>query len=130
MSLRIQFATGLGQRLQEERKRLGLTQVQLADLLGVSRRTILNHETEVHPVPLEILNRLDQIGADCFYLLYGRRFAELSIPLDTKLLERVLDQAKAQHLDQNGKKISHSRLAEFIAKTYGTFAGREEKPAH
>lgn len=104
-SSRIQFASGLGQRLRDERKRLGLTQVQLADHLGVSRRTIVNHESEFFPVPLEVLNQLDQLGADCFYLLYGRRFAELSVHLDTKLLERVLDQAKAQYLDQNGKKI-------------------------
>lgn len=124
-SSRIQFASGLGQRLRDERKRLGLTQVQLADHLGVSRRTILNHESEVFPVPLEVLNQLDQLGADCFYLLYGRRFAEFSVPLDKDLLERILGQAKVQCLDQSGKKLSHSRFAEFIAETYSTLAGRK-----
>lgn len=127
MSLRIQFAPGLGQRLRKERKRLGLTQVQLADHLGVSRRTILNHESESFPVPLEVLNQLDQLGADCFYLLYGRRFAEFSVPLDKDLLERILGQAKVQCLDQSGKKLSRGHCAELIANAYAVFAAKESK---
>lgn len=93
-SSRIQFASGLGQRLRDERKRLGFTQEQLADQLGVARRTVFNHETDFHPVTVEVLNKLDELGADCFYILFGRRFLEFSVPLDAALLERVLDQEK------------------------------------
>lgn len=68
---RFQFSPGVGQRYREERKRLKLTQVQLATKLGISRRTIINHETEIFPVSLDILIKLDGLGADCFYILFG-----------------------------------------------------------
>ncbi len=118
----IQFAPGLGQRLREERERLGFTQEQLADHLDVSRRTIVNHETEFHPVPLEVLNQLDQLGADCFYLLYGRRCAEFSVPLDTALLEQILDWADVLCRDRKGKPFAHHHIAEFIAEAYAYLA--------
>ncbi len=126
-SSRIQFASGLGQRLRDERKRLGFTQEQLADQLGVARRTVFNHETDFHPVTVEVLNKLDELGADCFYILFGRRFLEFSVPLDAALLERVLDQEKILCRDQNGKKLSLGHCAELIVIAYAVLAAKESK---
>lgn len=124
---RIKFAPGIGLRLREERKRMGLSQEQLAGLLRVSRRTVINHETEIHPVPLEVLKQFDQLGGDCFYLLYGSRFAEPSVSLNTALLESVLDQTKILCRDQNGKKLSLGHCAELIANAYAVLAAKESK---
>lgn len=117
------FVPGLGLRLREERERLGFTQEQLAEQLVVARRTVINHETEFHPVTMEVMNKLDKLGADCFYILFGRRFLEFSVPLDPALLEKVLGWADVLCRDRKGQPFSQRHIARFIAEAYAYLAG-------
>lgn len=117
------FVPGLGLRLREERERLGFTQEQLAEQLGVARRTVVNHETEFHPVTVEVLNKLDELGADCFYILFGRRFLEFSVPMDPALLEKVLGWADVLCRDRKGRPFSQGHIARFVAEAYAYLAG-------
>lgn len=119
----VQFAPDLGQRFREERERLGFTQEQLAVRLGITRRTILNHESEAYSVPLDVLNKLEELGADCFYILFGRRFLEFSVPLDPALLEIVLGWADVLCRDRKGRPFSQGHIAKFIAEAYAYLAG-------
>ncbi len=55
-------------RFRDERKRLGLTQQELADKLGISKRTITNWETgQTKP----FLDRMVMEGMDVGYLISG-----------------------------------------------------------
>lgn len=117
------FVPGLGLRLRGERERLGFTQEQLAEQLGVARRTVINHETEFHPVTVEVLNKLDELGADCFYILFGRRFLEFSVPLDPALLEKVLGWADVLCRDRKGQPFPQRHISRFIAEAYTYLAG-------
>lgn len=49
------FYAVLGRRIAERRKALGLTQVQLAETLGVAQQTMAHYEGGVSRIPVETL---------------------------------------------------------------------------
>jgi transcriptional regulator with XRE-family HTH domain len=70
----------IGARLQEERKRCGMTQDQLAEALGVSKRTQANYEGGDSDATASYLSRAGaRFGFDTNYILHGVRS---TLPLD------------------------------------------------
>lgn len=67
------FAVSLGQRIKEERERLGLSQELFAKQLGISRSTQARYENGVTQPSAEYINAAHQAGADIDYLSSGRR---------------------------------------------------------
>lgn len=61
-------------RLREERLRLELTRESVAEIAGVSARTVRRWETEI-PMPLDALIALAAKGYDAQYVCTGQRFA-------------------------------------------------------
>lgn len=72
--------SGIGDRLREERERLGLSQEALGKQLGVDRRTIYNYEQERNPIPTDFLSAFGQSGGDLDYVVFGR--TQASPPAD------------------------------------------------
>ena len=66
------MAEGLGNRMREERNARGLTQVALAEQIGVSRKTINTVENGVFvpstTLALKIARAFDRSVEDVFYL--------------------------------------------------------------
>lgn len=62
----------ISDRLEEERRRLGQTQAQVADLAGVSLSAYKNWKNG-GSVPSDALNRLAQAGFDILYVVTGNR---------------------------------------------------------
>jgi transcriptional regulator with XRE-family HTH domain len=62
----------LGNRLAQERARLGLTQAQVADFAAVARRTQVNYESGERAPDASYLDRIGQKGIDTLYVLTGR----------------------------------------------------------
>ena len=61
-----------GQRLADERKRLGLRQEELAPSLGLGRSALAAIETDRSPLPVAQLVRLGKdVGVDVLYVLTG-----------------------------------------------------------
>ncbi|TXH40010.1 MAG: XRE family transcriptional regulator [Burkholderiaceae bacterium] len=60
-------------RLQEERKRLGLTQEAVAAQLGATKRSVINWEGGAALPGAEVLARYAAAGADVLYVLTGER---------------------------------------------------------
>jgi transcriptional regulator with XRE-family HTH domain len=52
------FFQTMGERIAEARKALGMTQVQLADELGVAQQVVASYEVGRHRVPASFLPRL------------------------------------------------------------------------
>lgn len=50
----------VGRRIRERRIRLGLTQSQLADLIGVTYQQAHKYETGIDPLPASVLSRITQ----------------------------------------------------------------------
>lgn len=62
----------IGSRLQEERKRCGLTQSGLADALGIAKRTQANYESGASDATASYLSKVStEFGFDVSYILNG-----------------------------------------------------------
>lgn len=62
-------------RLREERTRIGISQEEMADLGGVSKKTQYRNEKNMAALDLNYLKRLQDAGVDVFYVLTGMRAA-------------------------------------------------------
>lgn len=63
---------GFGERMKQERKRLGLTQESLAERVGVRQQTVFQYEKGNTSPTLQFIYTLQGIGFNMQYLLYGR----------------------------------------------------------
>lgn len=72
------IADRVGERLREERERLGMSQTDFGAVLGVSRGTQKNYELGASSLDLRYVTALEVHGVDAAYVLTGRR----STPLD------------------------------------------------
>lgn len=66
-------ALTIGQRIQEERDRLGLSKVALAEHCGVRREMIGRYENGEALPGAEVLAKFLSVGADVTYILTGVR---------------------------------------------------------
>lgn len=65
--------TGFGLRLKEERKRLGLSQTELAEIGGVGRLAQSQYESEVTAPTTRYLSAIGAAGIDLSYLIFGAK---------------------------------------------------------
>lgn len=64
----------IGSRLQEERKRHGMTQNQVAETLGIAKRTQANYEAGTSDATASYLSKAaSELGFDIPYILNGVR---------------------------------------------------------
>lgn len=63
----------LGERLREERDRLGINQSEFADRGGVARNSQGNYENDRKRPDTAYLLAISKIGVDLMYVLFGRR---------------------------------------------------------
>ncbi len=88
------FYSALGQRIAERRKALGITQVQLAETLGIAQQTMAHYEGGVSRIAVETLTLLaDALGASVedFIGTQTRRSASKRGPVP-KLQQQQLEQ--------------------------------------
>jgi transcriptional regulator with XRE-family HTH domain len=62
-----------GNRLMQERARLGLTQADLAASTGITRRTQINYESGQRAPDAAYLDAVDKKGIDTLFVVTGRR---------------------------------------------------------
>lgn len=75
ISLQIdQIEPGFGDRLREERVRLGKSQAEFADLADVRRLAQSQYEAEATSPTVRYLTVIAAAGADLHYLLFAKRF--------------------------------------------------------
>ena len=68
------LSTEIGSRLQEERKRASMTQNDLAEALGIAKRTQANYEAGSSDATASYLSRVStEFGFDVPYILTGVR---------------------------------------------------------
>ena len=104
---------GWGSRLRAERKRLGRTQADVANLVGISTVTYQQYEREEHEPKLTFLNKLKELGFDARLIFFGEVNEVKVFPIRAEQLE-----------------IRAFNLAEeYIVKTYNGILGSEAKYA-
>ncbi len=117
-------------RLQEERKRLGLTQEAVAAQLGATKRSVINWEGGAALPGAEVLARYAAAGADVLYILTGQRAGGASAPPPPRAVSEgdriLLDNFHAAPAQvQAGVKTA---LGAF-ASAGGTRRGKQDKAA-
>ncbi len=83
--------SSFGDRIKAERRRLGLSQEDLAEKLGVSRSSVAYYEAARTVPDLDFLVHADDAGMDVFYIVFGRHSSEQAgLALDWDLLASIL----------------------------------------
>lgn len=111
-----------GSRIKDERKRLRISQGELAERLGVSRSSIAFYETERTVPDVDFLVQADAIGMDTSYLVFGRRGTEQAGRLlDWDLLASIL-QGIREFCAEAGLTVSPEKEIAIAKLLYGQFA--------
>ncbi len=80
---------GLGDRLRQERRRLGLSQAEFAALAGVQRLAQGQYESEAREPKLSYLAALAAVGVDVGFVLLGRKGVGLPLPEQKHIEQEV-----------------------------------------
>lgn len=119
--------SNIGEKLLEERKRLGLNQDQMAVVGGVAKRTYCNYEAGEREPMSGFFTAIAAAGADVQYILTGVRSANALAPDEQLLLERyrnspqVIKSAALQVVltgQQGGGTVIHGNVGQ---ENKGTF---------
>jgi len=78
----------IGQRLVEERRRLGMTQVDLIALTNTSRTSQFNYESDRSIPDGNYLVAIAKVGADILYILTGCRMVGSVLPEEVEVLKK------------------------------------------
>ncbi len=111
---------GIPERLKETREQLGHTQAALAELVGSTKRSVINWEGGVSFPGANVLAQYAAVGADVLYILTGQRSQPLAPEVTFPPRERALLD-NYRHTDEAGKKI--------IEGTAGLAAQQQKKAA-
>lgn len=117
--------SSLGDRLKEERGRLGLTQEGLAKRIDVTARSIAGYELGTTTIRLDILYRLAEAGIDIPYVLFGDAIEISSI--DQALYTRVCEWADVACRDRRGKPVPEWERQQRIVRAYRWLASSKSE---
>ncbi|GAB4062401.1 helix-turn-helix transcriptional regulator [Uliginosibacterium sediminicola] len=99
------ISPGFGERLKEERERLGMSQTALAEVAGIKRMAQGQYESELRSPTVRYLSLVAAVGVDTQYLLFGMRGIQLTASqrgLEKKAFQLVEGYARQQPDGQLG----------------------------
>ena len=105
----------IGERLKEERKRLGLSQMELCELTGITRKTLFSYETGERSPNVLFLSALFDHDVD--YILKG----ELD-RLRPSLLKKIQDAAESafQMVNSTDIAVTPAQFAQMLTSLLAT----------
>jgi len=113
----------IGQRLLEERGRLGLTQQALADAIGAPRVSFVKYEAGQSSPAAETLVALEGAGVDVRYVLTGLRQAPSG--MDRERFRRAFLEVERQ-VQKNREKLSTEERLSLAWRLYDAFSPKEQ----
>jgi transcriptional regulator with XRE-family HTH domain len=109
-------ADRVGDRLREERERLGLNQTEFGVRLGVSRGTQKNYELGASSLDLRYVSALEEQGADAAYILTGRRSTPIGQLLSAAEEELITQYRSITSFDQEAIRRFLQAMADDAAR--------------
>lgn len=106
----------IGARLQEERQRVGLTQGDFAEKLGIAKRTLAGYEAGTGEIGASALDAARLLGVDVLYVVSGIRLPLPESALSDPERQLVEDFRKMRSADQGSAQRLVSALAETSAR--------------
>jgi len=110
------IADRVGERLREERERLGLNQTEFGVRLGVSRGTQKNYELGASSLDLRYVSALEEQGADAAYILTGRRSTPIGQMLSAAEEELITQYRSITSFDQEAIRRFLQAMADDAAR--------------
>lgn len=89
----------IGQRLAEERKRLGYNQTEFGELGRVKKGTVINWEKDLTSPTGAFLAEIAEVGADITYIITGKRVERTLVPREAALIDNY------RNSDEKNKKV-------------------------
>lgn len=108
----------LGQRLRGERKRLGLTQAELASRAGVSRAAVATYEAGRTPPDVAFIDRLREAGVRTSYVVDGEAGAASAAAVFDWELARHLMARVAEYARKNNVDLEPTQLIDLVQVLY------------
>src|SRR5260370_4252303 len=108
----------IGSRLLEERERTGLSQAQICDLTGVSRKTQFSYEKSVRLPDAGYLSILAANNLDVLYIVMGKRAPRYGT-VNEELL-RIVFTAVETALSNVDHSVAVEKKAKLVALVYQT----------
>lgn len=105
-----------GERLRYERKRLGLTQSELAKKLGISRNTQVNYEAMNREPDVKYLGRLEELGVNTRYLISGEEtvVSEEELQIQADLIHKIVFELEKILFTRPDIKLSPHKKASLV----------------
>ena len=103
-------------RLKEQRKKLGYTQAQIAEICGVSGRMWGDYERGKYFPRNENLIAIEKAGIDVQYVMYGEQSSDFRQPEITLSAEEQELLTQFRQLSQDGKTAIFSMLSALLPK--------------
>jgi len=122
----------IGERLKQERERLGLTQQGCADITKTSKRSVINWENgETSPTAVQ-LSSLSEYGFDVLFILTGKHNYQIDEPkpgysADNPRANALLDNYLHIEDEEDKRAIERLALRSAEAATGKTQSGKSKK---
>lgn len=102
------FVPGFGERLKDERKRLGLNQDEFAERAGVKRLAQLQYEKEAREPRTSYLTAIGAMGVSLSYVIFGKGLLESALATDSirRIEKKIFDLLEAYVAEQCGGYLS------------------------
>lgn len=114
----------IGERVKEERERLGHSQEEFASAAGIHRNTQAKYERGEGTPDANYLAAVESIGADISYIVTGekRRWVSLedSLQRECDLIYSIVEGLETS-LERLGRKLLPAKKAEVVSVLYRSF---------
>lgn len=121
-----------GERLRDERQRMGLSQTAFAELAGSSKRAQIRYE-QGEPPDADYLSEISKAGADVLYVVTGERnqasprtTEEQPSQLSDQHRLQLAIEAVEEGLSEMRRKLPPAKKAELIVAAYELMAEPEQ----
>lgn len=119
------FESGFGERLREERERLGYSQKEFAELAGVKRATQYLYEIEENSPNYRYFKAIAEMGVDIQYLFYKKKQNAEILDLSLDVLEGIFFAVEEYGRDDRDRPLPYEKRLEFFRMLCAAYSGRE-----
>lgn len=111
----------LGERIKEERERLGMTIPVFAEAAGAKKNTVIDWQKDVSSPPAAKLAELAQVGVDVLYVITGQR----AVVIEQNPRERALLDNYRHSKEEDKAAIERVALNAASAEQGGVIHGKK-----
>lgn len=110
----------LGKRITELRSGIGMSQIQLAKAMDVSRQAVSKWENDLStPDPLKMIHLADILDTDIEYLTTGRRNFARRPPVvvnTVETVEKIIEKPVVQIVEKVVEKVVEKPVVQYVEK--------------